>query len=195
MVRKAGKDRRDHQVRRDNQVMMVDQDKWESVEPQATQVVMASKVLKAQQETMVRKAGKDRRDHLENKEKRETVAAQARQVGMVKWVPQVSQVNQVNQVSQVLQVFQARITTHQSPTSLLNLRPRVHPTPLKAVGAAMERAGTGQPAVAANAPTKRTTNQWTLWKSNVNSLVIQQDLSVLSTTNIFIMYTHMYNVH
>ena len=51
----------------------------------------------------------------------------------------------------------------------------------------METAGTGQTAAAA---TKSSTNQWTLWKSNVNNLAIPQDLIVLSTTNIFIMYTH-----
>ena len=144
-------------------------------ESQVHKVPKAGQVPKAGPESP---ANQDCREHL------------ATMVPLASPVAQVHKVTQVNQANQVNQVLQVKVTTSQPPTS-----PRAHPTPLKVVGAAMERAGTGQLTAAATAPTKSTTNQWTLWKSNINSIAIQQDLSVLSTTNIFIMYTHMYNVH
>ena len=163
------------------------QEKRETVASQEIQVVM---VLQESQVPKVPKVNQAGPEFPANQDSRENLATMVDQASLVLQVSKVNQVSQVRRANQVHQVLQVKVTTNQPPTN-----PQAHPTPLKAVGAAMETAGTGRATAAAHVPTKRTTNQWTLWKSNVNSLVIPQDLSVLSTTNIFIMYTHMYNVH
>ena len=201
----AGKDRRETLA---DQVMMANQD-WmafqesqvpkagqeppakmedqEDRETVASQVGQVRMVLQESQVHKVPKAGQVPKAGPESPANQDCREHLATMVPLASPVPQVHKVTQVNQVNQVNQVLQVKVTTSQTPT-----RPRAHPTPLKAVGVAMERAGTGRLTATATAPTKSTTNQWTLWKSNINSIVIQQDLSVLSTTNIFIMYTHMY---
>ena len=187
---------------------MEDQEDRETVASQVGQVRMVlqeSQVPKVPKAGQVPKAGPESPANQDSRENLATMVplaspvpevnevTQVNQVSKVKLVSKVNvvtQVSQVRRVNQVNQVLQVKVTTSQPPT-----RPRAHPTPLKAVGVAMERAGTGRLTATATAPTKSTTNQWTLWKSNINSIVIQQDLSVLSTTTIFTMYVHMYNVH
>ena len=187
-----------------SQVFQVHQERMVNQDPREIVATTASQVFQVHQERMAHLDPREivattassvnqvQRESPERREMQASQATQARMARMVRMVPQVPQVPQDNQESP------ASITTHQPQRQLqLNLRPQRHlvPTPLKAAGANTDSASTGRPTAAATVPTKSTTNQWTLWKSNVNSIVIQQDLSVLSTTNIFIMYTHMYNVH
>ena len=192
-------DPKDHQDPKETQATMASQDRREMQDTQASQVFQADQERTVHQdprEIVATTASLDNQVHQDQRESPERREMQATQASLVRMVPKV---NQVHQVHQVHQESPASITTHQLSTRQLqlNLRPQRHlvPTPLEAAGADTDSASTGRPTAAATVPTKSTTNQWRLWKSNVNSLVIQQDLSVLSTTNIFIMYTHMYNVH
>ena len=195
-------DPKDHQDPKETQATMASPDRREMQDTQASQVFQADQERTVHQdlrEIVATTASPDNQVHQDPREIVATTASPDNQVHQdqrespVRMVPQVNQENQENQESP------ASITTHQPSTRQLqlNLQPQRHlvPTPLEAAGADTDSASTGRPTAAATAPTKSTTNQWRLWKSSVNSLVIQQDLSVLSTTNIFIMYTHMYNVH
>ena len=188
-------DPKDHQDPKETQATMASQDRREMQDTQASQVFQADQERTVHQdprEIVATTASPDNQvhqDQRESPERREMQATQASQayqayqerlVRMVRMVPQVHQVHQVHQESP------ASITTHQLSTRQLqlNLRPQRHLvlTPLEAAGADTDSASTGRPTAAATVPTKSTTNQWTLWKSNVNNIVIQQDLSVLSTT-------------
>ena len=183
----ASQDRREMQDTQASQVFQVHQEKMVNQDPREIVATTASPVNQVHQDQREIKASPVRREMQDTQASQATQARMARMVRMVRMVPQVNQDNQDNQENP------ASITTHQPQRQLqLNLRPQRHlvPTPLKAAGADTDSASTGRPTAAATVPTKSTTNQWTLWKSNVNSIVIQQDLSVLSTTNIF-----MYNVH
>ena len=188
-------DPKDHQDPKETQATMASQDRREMQDTQASQVFQADQERTVHQdprEIVATTASPDNQVHQDQREspvRREmqaTQASQARQATQASLVRMVPKVNQENQENQVHQESPASITTHQPSTRQLqlNLRPQRHlvPTPLEAAGANTDSASTGRPTAAATEPTKSTTNQWTLWKSNVNSLVIQQDLSVLCTT-------------
>ena len=195
-------DPKDHQDPKETQATMASQDRREMQDTQASQVFQADQERTVHQdprEIVATTASPDNQVHQDQRESPERREMQATQASQASQATQARMVRMVPQVHQVHQESPANITTHQLSTRQLqlNLRPQRHlvPTPVEAAGAHTDSASTGRPTAAATAPTKSTTNQWRLWKSSVNSLVIQQDLSVLSTTNIFIMYTHMYNVH
>ena len=191
-------DPKDHQDPKETQATMASPDRREMQDTQASQVFQADQERTVHQDPREivattaspdNQVHQDQRESPERREMQVTQASQAYQeclVRMVRMVRMVPQVNQENQVHQVHQESPASITTHQLSTRQLqlNLRPQRHlvPTPLEAAGADTDSASTGRPTAAATVPTKSTTNQWTLWKSNVNNIVIQQDLSVLSTT-------------
>ena len=183
----ASRDRREMQDTQASQVFQVHQERMVNQDPREIVATMASLVNQVHQDLREIKARPERRETQDTQASQATQARMARMVRMVRMVPQVPQDNQDNQENL------ASITTHQPQRQL---RPQRHllPTPLEAAGANTDSASTGRPTAAATVPTKRTTNQWTLWKSN-ETVVNQQDLNILSTTNIFIMYTHMYNVH
>ena len=190
----ASRDRREMQDTQASQVFQVHQERMVHQDPREIVATTASLVNQVHQDLREIKARPERRETQATQASQATQARMARMVRMVRMVPQV---HQVHQVIQEHQESLASITTHQPQRQLqLNLRPQRHllPTPLEAAGANTDSASTGRPTAAATVPTKRTTNQWTLWKSN-ETVVNQQDLNILSTTNIFIMYTHMYNVH
>ena len=183
----ASQDRREMQDTQASQVFQVHQERMVNQDPREIVATTASPENQVHQDQREIKARPVRREMQDTQASQATQARMARMVRMVPQVPQVPQDNQENLAS---------ITTHQPQRQLqLNLRPQKHllPTPLEAAGADTDSASTGRPTAAATV-TKRTTNQWTLWKSN-ETVVNQQDLNILSTTNIFIMYTHMYNVH
>ena len=179
-------DPKDHQDPKETQATMASQDRREMQDTQASQVFQADQERTVHQdprEIAATTASPDNQVHQDQRESPVRREIQATQASLVRMVPQVNQVNQENQVHQE---SPASITTHQLSTRQLqlNLRPQrlLVPTPLEAAGADTDSASTGRPTAAATEPTKSTTNQWTLWKSNVNNIVIQQDLSVLSTT-------------
>ena len=182
----ASQDRREMQDTQASQVFQVHQERMVNQDPREIVATTASPENQVHQDQREIKARPVRREMQDTQASQATQARMARMVRMVPQVPQVPQDNQENLAS---------ITTHQPRQLQLNLRPQKHllPTPLEAAGADTDSASTGRPTAAATV-TKRTTNQWTLWKSN-ETVVNQQDLNILSTTNIFIMYTHMYNVH
>ncbi len=183
----ASQDRREMQDTQASQVFQVHQERMVNQDPREIVATTASPVNQVHQGQREIKASPVRREMQDTQASQATQARMARMVRMASQVPQDNQDNQENLAS---------ITTHQPRQLQLNLRPQRHllPTPLEAAGANTDSASTGRPTAAATVPTKRTTNQWTLWKSN-ETVVNQQDLNILSTTNIFIMYTHMYNVH
>ena len=182
-------DPKDHQDPKETQATMASQDRREMQDTQASQVFQADQERTVHQdprEIVATTASPDNQVHQDQRESPERREMQATQASLVMMVRMVRMVPQVHQVHQVHQESPASITTHQPSTRQLqlNLQPQRHlvPTPLEAAGANTDSASTGRPTAAATVPTKSTTNQWTLWKSNVNSLVIQQDLSVLCTT-------------
>ena len=194
-------DPKDHQDPKETQATMASPDRREMQDTQASQVFQADQERTVHQdprEIVATTASPDNQVHQDQRESPERREMQATQASLVMMVRMVRMVPQVHQVHQVHQESPASITTHQPSTRQLqlNLRLQRHlvPTTLEAAGADTDSASTGRPTAAATEPTKSTTNQWTLWKSN-ETVVIQQDLNILSTTNIFIMYTHMYNVH
>ena len=195
-------DPKDHQDPKETQATMASPDRREMQDTQASQVFQADQERTVHQdprEIVATTASPDNQVHQDQRESPVRREMQATQASQARQATQASLVRMVPKVNQESQESPASITTHQPSTRQLqlNLRPQKHLvlTPLEAAGADTDSASTGRPTAAATVPTKSTTNQWRLWKSSVNSLVIQQDLSVLSTTNIFIMYTHMYNVH